>query len=469
MFRKRKYHEIDENGEMCIEEEEENRQIQKAIKLSLRRSFDGEGFYLNDLSNHYPSYYRTVKIESIFDIDNLKSLYISAFVFDLEFLKNLVQKKIPITITRHWRTGSNEKEGKYIIEDDKNLICFCHPKLLSSGVVHCKLWLLQFNEYLRVVVTTGNFTYVDWFEMIQTVWIQDFPLKNFRESKEFCEFEEILKPFFTTATCGLSSKWLEAYDFSGAKVHLIPSIPGYYIMDNNATCCYGHRRLRNLLDQYPIITSDSSKKSSESVFYNNHVNFNSIETIGIAQATSLGNLSPKFIEEISESMHISNPSENLYIIYPSVSDAEASKLGLQGAGHCFLLPAHFASKTFPKPLMNHFDSLRNHSYLPHCKTYMNIIVNWSTGKLTMWIVTGSHNLSAAAWGKLESNQRQFGIMNYELSVFFPPITIDIPMEFWKNNHRKEITNEMIPNTFPLPFKLPLRKYGNFTNPILTKF
>jgi hypothetical protein len=54
--------------------------------------------------------------------------------------------------------------------------------------------------------------------------------------------------------------------------------------------------------------------------------------------------------------------------------------------------------------------------MSHCKTLVR--VNHDTGTLP-WVLTGSHNLSKAAWGKREKSGK-FYVANWELSVLFLP-------------------------------------------------
>ena len=42
--------------------------------------------------------------------------------------------------------------------------------------------------------------------------------------------------------------FLNNYDFSSAKIRLIPSVPGYHKQKENRLNLYGHKRLKYLLD-----------------------------------------------------------------------------------------------------------------------------------------------------------------------------------------------------------------------------
>ena len=50
-----------------------------------------------------------------------------------------------------------------------------------GGVFHTKLWLIKFQSFLRVVVSTANMHVLDWASWSNANWYQDFRLKNLSE------------------------------------------------------------------------------------------------------------------------------------------------------------------------------------------------------------------------------------------------------------------------------------------------
>lgn len=46
------------------------------------------------------------------------------------------------------------------------------------GVFHTKLWLIKFEKFLRVVVSTGNLHLGDWAVWANAYWYQDFQNKS---------------------------------------------------------------------------------------------------------------------------------------------------------------------------------------------------------------------------------------------------------------------------------------------------
>jgi tyrosyl-DNA phosphodiesterase-1 len=126
------------------------------------------------------------------------------------------------------------------------------------------------------------------------------------------------------------------------------------------------------------------------------------------------------------------------------------RLGIPGAGMLFLSQKSYYSSNFPKYIMHDFEPTTN--YLSHAK----IIVHHQVNNDKYYAYIGSHNFSAAAFGKLQKNETQIHISNYELGVMFKP----------RKFEKSECTSGNIPKIFPLPFKMPLKKYKENDMPFI---
>ncbi len=49
-----------------------------------------------------------------------------------------------------------------------------YREIKTRGVFHCKLWLIKFEDKLRVVVGSGNQHVGDWAVWMNAFWYQDF-------------------------------------------------------------------------------------------------------------------------------------------------------------------------------------------------------------------------------------------------------------------------------------------------------
>lgn len=84
--------------------------------------------------------------------------------------------------------------------------------------------------------------------------------------------------------------------------------------------------------------------------------------------------------------------------------------------------------------------------MPHVKTYTALDANG----VAQWLLVTSANLSHSAWGKFEKGRTQFFCRSYELGVLV--CLKDHP--------------EMTADGLPLPYDLPLTKYGEADQPFV---
>lgn len=91
--------------------------------------------------------------------------------------------------------------------------------------------------------------------------------------------------------------------------------------------------------------------------------------------------------------------------------------------------------------------------IPHLKVFIVTNCKSEIDDDTI-IYMGSHNMSMAAWGKLEKNGSQLSISNTELGVLYPPCRESA-------NMKREIIERM-------PFKFPPEKYIKSDMPWITE-
>ncbi|RQM15941.1 hypothetical protein DD237_004238 [Peronospora effusa] len=117
------------------------------------------------------------------------------------------------------------------------------PLPIPYGTHHTKMLVALYAEKVRVAIFTANFLSNDWNTKTQGVWYQDFGLKVLTDSEDEEKKEESVRRSTTTADFEtdlveyLSSlgdqvkrfcRELKCYDFSTARVLLVPSVPGVH-------------------------------------------------------------------------------------------------------------------------------------------------------------------------------------------------------------------------------------------------
>ena len=133
---------------------------------------------------------------------------------------NPVRKEDPLYIE------NDEDNINYIpIQNDWASNCFW-------GMLHSKLMLLEFDDRLRVVVSSSNLENSNWYFMSQVIWFQDFfPKQGIKENKA-SDFEQYLNDFVNRLKPKVNTKVfrqeinISRYDFSTAIVKLVGSVHG---------------------------------------------------------------------------------------------------------------------------------------------------------------------------------------------------------------------------------------------------
>lgn len=331
------------------------------------------------------------------------------------------------------------------------------------GVHHTKMFLIGYLDGIRVVIFTGNLVPGDTHYKAQGAYVQDFPLKQAgSKSKGTCQFEKDLVSYVRTYQYQTNHKWdgvhaamltdeLVRYDYSSAKVVLIPSTPGYHKIEKAEV---GLLKLQKTIEEHA-----TSSGASRPI---------------VCQFSSMGSLSQKWLAEQflpatslvdAETANSSPLSEQLKLVYPTVEEIRTSVEGYFGGGS---VPG--GMKNVRKPLLqpllckwtsspytnNPFQMPRN---VPHIKSFYQL---GDDNASMNWFLLTSHNMSTTAFGQKQKSKfggQVFFVQHWELGVFVSPKLLGAGPEgrlvpFGANNDDDE---NSIP--IPLPYSLVPEHYG----------
>ena len=281
-------------------------------------------------------------------------------------------------------------------------------------------------------------------------WCQDFPSKSAAHLGRTSEFERDLGRYLATLgwkdeTCALPGAGgdvvvgpsaMSRFDFSGAGAKLIASVPGRWV--GSAMMNYGHTSLRHAL----------AGMTFPGVFKRAPV---------VCQFTSVGATTEKWMGEMARSFGAGatetddanewpgGPSlgdGELRLVWPTMGEVRGSNLGYVTGGsipgatdkisrehvrrrlHRWRGGGDETTKEGTK-LLDHppasTDPTGRGRVMPHVKTFARYAPNAPHD--LAWVIVGSHNLSGAAWGRLEKNETQIAILSYELGVLLSPRSI----------------------------------------------
>ncbi|XP_024173194.1 uncharacterized protein LOC112179103 isoform X1 [Rosa chinensis] len=243
----------------------------------------GKNFYLNRLAfedQSSSSRHSVISLpELLHPVQSISQIFIATFTSDiLWFLSTCeIPSHLPVTVACHntercW-SSSTENRTSAPYPEFPNLVVVHPPfpeaiafgedlKRHGIGCHHPKLFVLQRDDNIRVIITSANLVPTQWNAVTNTIWWQDFPRRSAPDySSLFTQFSgrevnqdsksdfvSYLAGFIATLLTDIPSQaqWiveLAKYDFGGAMGHLVASVPGIhsyktpYIMESRHYAC----------------------------------------------------------------------------------------------------------------------------------------------------------------------------------------------------------------------------------------
>ena len=328
------------------------------------------------------------------------------------------------------------------------------------GCHHSKFFIVGYPDGVHVAISTANDIYPDVYEKSQGVWTQFFPMKIEAGSSDFedslCDYVVSLEAHAAALTrgpwggngggsAGLSVA-LRRYDFSGAKAHLVPVVPGYHLGQNKDK--YGQARVARLLARS---SSLSSSRGGDVVM----------------QFSSCASTKSQYIDQLLRSFGGQGP---LKVVWPTVDEVRCSVGGFAAGASLPARPENVAkARGHHNVRLNRWSNRTSSSSFvkaraaasPHIKTVSRFN---ATGSLDYSILSSS-NISTGAWGELQKNNTQLFCKNWELGLLVTPESLGVDVLATTENFRELQRGHNRVGLVPLPFPTrPLVPYGSADTP-----
>ncbi|KAJ3127321.1 hypothetical protein HK098_006500 [Nowakowskiella sp. JEL0407] len=381
---------------------EKMRYLGGTVKLNIINGFSRDGY---------------VSFDDIVKKEDLHMCILTAFQIDDEWLLQKLPRNKPICIVRHGKEEDKNLADKILKplygSKSEHVFPFLKSSSFYSGCMHCKIMVLKYTGFLRVVIGSANLVPYDWELIENIVYVQDFlPNGNVLQptdsntnetsqfKKDLCDLlieMEVPKEFY---------KELDNYDFADVEVSLVASRPGQFKGQDAEK--WGLCRLSNVIRGFGSASKDRN-----------------VECL----SSSLGGLPTKFVWQMyrascGEIPDAKPPSEypaKLKILFPTENTVKNSTLGVDGGGVIFF--SEDGWRKCPKDLFHNPESKRSR-VLMHAKTILSepSASSGNPADKKCWFYCGSHNFTKSAWGEMINNpkndvsKRQITVNNWEVGV-----------------------------------------------------
>ena len=316
---------------------------------------------------------------------NLESSVHINYMIDLEFVLKHQPNSSKILLV----SGDTLFQGR---EGIPHNIFQCVADVPQFGTHHTKMSILKFREGLRIAVYSANLLDYDWEERTQVIWLSPLlPLLNGSE-KNATDFETDLIEYidsYSLAPLNSLLQSFEKYDFSSIKARLVASSPGR--RRDKEKWKFGHLKLRKLLKQ-----AKSCNKEDQLI-----AQCSSIGSIRSRDSWLFNEFLASFMTSADGASHYTKDENAFRLVYPTVEQIKCSKFGYSsGSSFPYSAKTHENQKwiTGYMAKWQPDEKTGRSRVMPHSKIYQRV----SDGKVK-WVLSGSHNLSKAAWGQVNSS------------------------------------------------------------------
>ncbi|KAJ1722410.1 hypothetical protein LPJ53_003169 [Coemansia erecta] len=403
----------------------------------------------------------SISLAAILQKDILRKALMSTYVLDLDWLVSHISQSTKLVVVSHY---DRSKGVSGILQSDSGRIMIVHMDYGSQRmpVMHSKLMLLFYDNYMRFVASSANLFAIDWTVLENIVFIQDFPyIQEGQKLAAKCEFGvDLVNALKDLSVPKQVIEQLDRVDFSAAKVHIVTSVPSLQDQRRRHAKSYGLIRLKEVAAKMrrTLDPLDMAPWFDASLY---------------CYGSSMGRITSNYLKDFYLcALGTTQPSYNLIKNTKMSSAAEISKkvfVGFhtqdQGNNNKFGdVPRNSIKFHMNMYFDENYPSQRLYKITPeepnvliHAKVFLSRFGEMGERG---WIYLGSHNFTPGAWGTIkygiEPTTRYLN--NYEFGLILPDV------KFESMFGRDTVTWNG--SKVPLPYKLKWEQYGQADIPCM---
>ncbi|KAJ2057536.1 hypothetical protein GGI17_005576 [Coemansia sp. S146] len=389
----------------------------------------------------------------------LRKALLSTYVLDLDWLLPHFDPSTKLVIVKSYNPNV-EQRGVY--QSESGQVTLVNPEFGKQiyPIMHSKVMLLFYDDYVRFVVSSANLFDIDWTLLQNIVFIQDMPYTP----STVCAATE----FGNTLAGSLRDisvpeavvEQLRYVDFSRVKIHIVTSVPTAAGRSKFHADSYGLNRLSQVARAIRDPELDKQELYDTTLYcYGSSMGRLTSNYLHNFYASALGS-TPTIIQH-DGGLSLIDIERNVKIGFHTLAQGQKNVNGSLPQ-QCIKFQAGFYSNPeFPKHALYKIES-KVANTLVHAKVMLARSNATKGGQIKAqergWMYLGSHNFTPGAWGHIRDPGRPCHVNNYEFGVVLP----DVYFESMFGRDTVTWNGAKV----PLPFRLGWSEYAQDEMPLL---
>ncbi|KAJ2831641.1 hypothetical protein GGI24_001514 [Coemansia furcata] len=388
----------------------------------------------------------------------LRKAVLSTFVLDLNWLLPHFDPSTKLVIVKSYNPNM-EMRGVY--QSECGQVTLVNPEFAKQNypIMHSKVMLLFYDDYVRFVVSSANLFDVDWTVLQNIVFIQDMPYTPSTPCAA-TEFGDTLAGSLRDISVPEAVVvQLRYVDFSRAKAHIVTSVPSAAGRSKFHASSYGLDRLSQVAKAIrdPEL---AGREPYDTTLYCYGSSMGRLTAVYLRNfyASALGT-TPAVVER-DGGMSSADIERKVKVGFHTHDQAQKNVHGFLPQQCIKFQSSFYADPTFPKRTLHKIES-KVANTLVHAKVMLarsNAAKQGQRAQERGWMYLGSHNFTPGAWGHIRTPGKPCFVNNYEFGIVLPDV------HFESVFGRDTVTWNGA--KVPLPFRLAWSEYANDDKPLL---
>ncbi|KAJ1815175.1 hypothetical protein LPJ56_004643, partial [Coemansia sp. RSA 2599] len=386
----------------------------------------------------------TITMAELVQRQKVQKVLVTTFVLDMQWLLAHFSGNTKIVVVAHYNPTV---ESPGVWQTDGGRVTVVRPAFggLQRPIMHSKIMLLFYADYVRFVASSANLFDVDWTVLQNIVFIQDFPLHGGRQRvsrfgsdlrgalRDLCVPEQVIGQ-------------LDDTDFSKAKAHIVTSVPSKLDEGRKHCAKYGVVRLHEVCQKMKgsVDPLDLGSWFNATLYcYGSSMGKLTFSYLRDFYLCALGTSHSEYRRQKSLDTAPAVLAQNVNVGFHTQDQGNQNRFGHIPRECIKFHSTYYFDEQYASSRLYKIEPAVD-GVLVHAKV---MLARYGEKGSKGWVYLGSHNFTPGAWGYANLGQRMKlrYLNNFEFGVVLP----DVSFESWFGRDSVRWNGSGI----PLPFKL----------------